>query len=187
MNLSRLTREQYGDVRRLIDEEDLHPPRGQMPVDIFGLAYRLGWEVVVSHNYRGVWGSAAIVGEVKVVSVSADVSGGVQRGCVAHVIGHELLGHRQALDVMVPSALEEIYPRICEFQDDCDAWGAASILMIPDRYTHLSPEEIAANCHVSYQTAMRRLSGIVIDGLMTTAFGPRLIWSNDTPLEGVGT
>lgn len=166
MTPARLTRAQVRRVRDLIARERLHD--GTMPVDIIGLAERMGWTVRQrDHDAMGhVWMAAVRYLDTKVVDLNGALSSGAQRSQVAHLLGHEILGHKIIYDLTLPSALSDVYPDSLAESRDLAAWAVGAKLIIPQRFVAmgLNESDLAAVCHTTTRLAQRRIHGTIIEG-----------------------
>lgn len=166
MTPARLSVDEYRTIQRFIARRQLHRSRERLPVNMFCLARKLGWTVEVEHKEPQIWASAGVYGQAKLITVSDAVSVGVQRACIAHVLGHELLGHPLTVDVMLPVHLNHRYPEHQNRTHDIAAWAVASMLTIPEwvvvDYEH--PQDIAAICHCPSYLGERRIHGIYVEG-----------------------
>lgn len=201
MTPARLTAAEYRAVRRFIAQRQIHRDPFHLPVDLFRLAVRCGWQVEFVPQHDALWCVAGRQGETKIISLNDRISPGAQRVCVGHVLGHELLGHSIAVDVVLSKRHNHRYPDWIPLAFDVQASAVAAMLVIPDAVLSpdSEPSDVAAVCHCTTDIARRRIEGTLIEGrpsltrvadtdtLVAAPNGLRLLRGGREPREEVGT
>lgn len=159
---TRLDHPSYDAVRGVVERYSLHAEPLTLPISPRQIARDEGWEMRFAEGMGGVYGVAAVYHGMKVMTINADISPGIQRGVIAHELGHVLCRHDLTLDFVLPRTRYADFANWIDQRQEREAWLVAAILLIPDQLvlSGYSAEELAALCHCSTSLAEVRLAGL---------------------------
>jgi hypothetical protein len=161
--MSCLTQEQYETVRAVIDTWGVWWGEDEPPSKLSPPLRMRGWTIETRHDIDPLGGVAYRRNGRKVLVLPDGAPLSCQATVIAHTLAHEALGHTPEIDLMAPAGVR---PFICNRDvhpaHDSAAAAAASLMLIPDRFVHLSVPDIVSWCGVPTSIVVRRLTGTLI-------------------------